>query len=87
MEGLGQAWESLQGNPFLLVLGGVLALFLVVGIVKRVLTIAVLSGALLMMYFIYVVNFQERFPMDWERLQEGWVPANGESNATSYLAP
>ena len=37
--------------------------------------------------FIYVVNFQERFPMDWERLQEGWVPANGESNATSYLAP
>ena len=87
MEGLGQAWESLQGNPFLLGLGAVLALFLVVGIVKRVLTIAVLSGALLLMYFIYVVNFQDRFPMDWERLQEGWVPTGEEANATSYLAP
>ena len=87
MEAVSELWEQLQANPLLLWVAGVLALFLVVGIVKRVLTIAVLSGALLLMYFIYVVNFQDRFPMDWERLQEGWVPANGESNATSSLAP
>ena len=87
MEGLGEAWESLRANPVLLGLGGVLTIFLIVGIVKRILTIAVLSSALLLMYFVYVVNFQERFPMDWGGLQEGWVPANGESNATSYLAP
>ena len=87
MEGLGQAWDSLQGNPFLLGLGAVLTLFLVVGIVKRVLTIAVLSGALLLMYFVYVVNFQERFPMNWGRFQESWTPGEEEANASSSLAP
>ncbi len=89
MEGLSELWEQLETNSLLLWVAGVLSLFLVVGIIKRVLTITVLSGVLLLLYFIYVTNFQDRFPLpevDWEGLQERWLPAE-ESNGSLEVSP
>jgi len=85
MEAVSELWEQLQANPLLLWVAGVLALFLVVGIVKRVLTIAVLSGVLLLLYFVYVTNFQERFPLpefDLDEMRERWLPAEEDANAS-----
>ena len=90
MEGISEFWEQLQANPLLLWVAGVLALFLVVGIVKRVLTIAVLSGVLLLLYFVYVTNFQERFPLpefDWDGWRERWLPGEEDANASAEVAP
>ena len=90
MEGVSEFWEQLQANPLLLWVAGVLALFLVVGIVKRVLTIAVLSGVLLLLYFVYVTNFQERFPLpefDWDGWRERWLPTEEDANASAEVAP
>lgn len=85
MEAVSELWEQLQANPLLLWVAGVLALFLMVGIVKRVLTIAVLSGVLLLLYFVYVTNFQERFPLpefDLDEMRERWLPADEDANAS-----
>ena len=85
MEAISELWEQLQANPLLLWVAGVLALFLLVGIVKRVLTIAVLSGVLLLLYFVYVTNFQERFPLpefDLDEMRERWLPAEEDANAS-----
>ena len=85
MEAISELWEQLQANPLLLWVAGVLALFLLVGIVKRVLTIAVLSGVLLLLYFVYVTNFQERFPLpefDLDEMRERWLPADEDANAS-----
>ena len=85
MEAVSELWEQLQANPLLLWVAGVLALFLLVGIVKRVLTIAVLSGVLLLLYFVYVTNFQERFPLpefDLDGVRERWLPADEDTNAS-----
>jgi len=85
MEAVSELWEQLQANPLLLWVAGVLALFLVVGIAKRVLTIAVLSGVLLLLYFVYVTNFQERFPLpefDLDGVRERWLPAGEDANAS-----
>ena len=85
MEAVSELWEQLQANPLLLWVAGVLALFLLVGIVKRVLTIAVLSGVLLLLYFVYVTNFQERFPLpefDLDGMRERWLPADEDANAS-----
>ena len=85
MEAVSELWEQLQANPLLLWVAGVLALFLMVGIVKRVLTIAVLSGVLLLLYFVYVTNFQERFPLpefDLDEMRERWLPAHEDVNAS-----
>ncbi len=85
MEAVSELWEQLQANPLLLWVAGVLALFLMVGIVKRVLTIAVLSGVLLLLYFVYVTNFQERFPLpefDLDEMRERWLPADEDVNAS-----
>ena len=78
MEGLSELWEQLETNSLLLWVAGVLSLFLVVGIIKRVLTITVLSGVLLLLYFIYVTFrfhsnkniFQERSDERRSKLQE-----------------
>ncbi len=88
MEGISEFWEQLRANPLLLWVAGVLALFLVVGIVKRVLTIAVLSGVLLLLYLVYVTNFQERFPLpdfDLDGWRERWLPA--EEDASGEVVP
>ena len=85
MEAVSELWEQLQANPLLIWVAGVLALFLLVGIVKRVLTIAVLSGVLLLLYFVYVTNFQERFPLpefDLDGVRERWLPADEDTNAS-----
>ena len=90
MEGVTELWDQLQANPLLLWVAGVLALFLVVGIVKRVLTIAVLSGALLLLYFVYVTNFQDSFPLpevDVDGLRERWLPGEEEANASAEASP
>ena len=90
MEGVSEFWEQLQANPLLLWVAGVLALFLVVGIAKRVLTIAVLSGALLLLYFVYVTNFQDSFPLpevDVDGLRERWLPGEEEANASAEASP
>ena len=90
MEGVSEFWEQLRASPLLLWVAGVLALFLVVGIVKRVLTIAVLSGVLLLLYFVYVTNFQERFPLpefDWDGWRERWLPGEEDANASSEVMP
>jgi hypothetical protein len=90
MEGVTELWDQLQANPLLLWVAGVLALFLVVGIVKRVLTIAVLSGVLLLLYFVYVTNFQDCFPLpevDVDELRERWLPGEEEANASSEASP
>ena len=89
MEGLSELWEQLETNSLLLWVAGVLSLFLVVGIIKRVLTITVLSGVLLLLYFIYVTNFQERFPLpeiDLEEIQERW-DSGDEANASAEVSP
>ena len=85
MEGFSELWEQLEASPLLLWVAGVLALFLAVGIIKRVLIISVLSGVLLLLYFIYVTNFQDRFPLpevDWDGLRERWLPGEGEAPAS-----
>ena len=90
MEGISEFWEQLQANPLLLWVAGVLALFLVVGIVKRVLTIAVLSGVLLLLYLVYVANFQERFPLpefEWDGWRERWLPGEEDANASAEVMP
>ena len=90
MDGISEFWEQLQANPLLLWVAGVLALFLVVGIVKRVLTIAVLSGVLLLLYFVYVTNFQDSFPLpevDVDGLRERWLPGEEEANASTEASP
>ena len=90
MEGVTELWDQLQANPLLLWVAGVLALFLVVGIVKRVLTIAVLSGVLLLLYFVYVTNFQDSFPLpevDVDGLRERWLPGEEETNASAEASP
>ena len=91
MERLTEFWDQLQANPLLLWVAGILALFLAVGVIKRVLTIALLSGALLLMYFVYVTNFQERFPLpefDWEEMRERWLPDdNADGNSSSEALP
>ena len=90
MEGVTELWDQLQANPLLLWVAGVLALFLVVGIVKRVLTIAVLSGVLLLLYFVYVTNFQDSFPLpevDVDGLRERWLPGEEEANASAEASP
>ncbi len=89
MEGVSELWEQLEASPLLLWVAGVLALFLAVGIIKRVLIISVLSGALLLLYFIYVTNFQERFPLpeiDLEEIQERW-DSGDEANASAEVSP
>ncbi len=90
MEGVTELWDQLQANPLLLWVAGVLALFLVVGIVKRVLTIAVLSGVLLLLYFVYVTNFQDSFPLpevDVDGLRERWLPGEEDANASAEASP
>ncbi|MBO94079.1 MAG: hypothetical protein CMI32_04160 [Opitutales bacterium] len=89
MEGVSELWEQLEASPLLLWVAGVLALFLAVGIIKRVLIISVLSGVLLLLYFIYVTNFQERFPLpeiDLEEIQERW-DSGDEANASAEVSP
>ena len=90
MEGVREVWESMQANPLLLWVGGVLSLFLVVGIIKRLLIIAVLSGVLLLLYFVYVTNFQDSFPLpevDLDGLRERWLPGEEEANASAEASP
>ena len=90
MEGVSTIWDQLQTNPLLLWVAGVLALFLLVGIIKRVLTIALLSGGLLLLYFVYVMNFQDRFPLpevDWDGLRERWLPGEDEAPASPEASP
>ena len=80
----------MEANPLLLWVGGGLSLFLVVGILKRLLTIALLSGVLLLLYFVYVTNFQERFPLpeiNWDELWERWWPGENEANASAEVSP
>jgi len=89
MEGVSELWEQLEASPLLLWVAGVLALFLAVGIIKRVLIISVVSGVLLLLYFIYVTNFQERFPLpeiDLEEIQERW-DSGDEANASAEVSP
>ena len=90
MEGLSEVWEHLQANPILLGLVAVLAVFLLVGLIKRILTIALLSGVLLLLYFVYVTNFQDSFPLpdiDWDGLQERWLPGENAANASPRVSP
>ena len=89
MEGFSELWEQLEASPLLLWVAGVLALFLAVGIIKRVLVISVLSGVLLLLYFVYVTNFQERFPLpevDLEEMREQWESGD-EANASAGVSP
>lgn len=89
MEGLWQVWEQLQANPILLGVAVLVAVFLVVALIKRILTIALLSGALLILYFIYVTNFQDSFslPDDWDGFQERWLTEEDDSNASPLVSP
>tara|TARA_Y100000588_G_C13514434_1_gene610811 strand:- start:226 stop:495 length:270 start_codon:yes stop_codon:yes gene_type:complete len=89
MEGLAQVWEQFQANPVLLGAAVVVAVFLVFGLIKRILTIALLSGALLILYFIYVTNFQDRFPLPdaLDGLQERWLNKDNDSNASPPVSP
>ena len=89
MEGFSELWEQLEASPLLLWVAGILALFLAVGIIKRVLVISVLSGVLLLLYFVYVTNFQERFPLpeiDLEEMREQWESGD-EANASAGVSP
>ena len=89
MEGFSELWEQLEASPLLLWVAGVLAIFLAVGIIKRVLVISVLSGVLLLLYFVYVTNFQERFPLpeiDLEEMREQWESGD-EANASAGVSP
>ena len=89
MEGLSQVWEQLQASPILLGVAVLVAVFLVVALIKRILTIALLSGALLILYFIYVTNFQDSFPLPdgWDGFQERWSPGEDDSNASPLVSP
>ena len=89
MEGLSQVWEQLQASPILLGVAVLVAVFLVVALIKRILTIALLSGALLILYFFYMTNFQDSFPLPdgWDGFQEPWLTEEDDSNASPLVSP
>lgn len=62
MEGLGEIINRVAEEPLLLWAAFILSLFLVVGIVKRVLSIIVSCSVLLIVYMVYVTYFEELFP-------------------------
>ena len=89
MEGLSQVWEQLQASPILFGVAILVAVFLVVALIKRILTIALLSGALLILYFVYMTNFQDSFPLPdgWDGFHERWLTEEDDSNASSLVSP
>ena len=62
MEGLGEIINRVTEDPLLLWRALLLSLFLVEGIVKRVLSIIVSCSVLLIVYMVYVTYFEELFP-------------------------
>ena len=85
MEGAAEFMERMVDEPLLLWSAAVLSLFLVVGIVKRVLSIIVSCTLLLILYLVYLTYLEEHFPMpelDWSELRgntEAWFGSEIES--------
>jgi len=81
MEGAEAFIERMANEPLLLWTAAVLSLFLVVGIVKRVLSIIVSCAVLLILYLVYLTFFEEQFPIpemdliEWKRSAEAWFGA------------
>lgn len=92
MDGLDDLLDRMTGQPLLLWVVGVIGLFLLVAIIKRVLSIIVLCSALLMMYLLYMTYFEEQYPLPeieglepelWKRAIEGWFDSEAPADANS----
>ena len=92
MDGLDDLLDRMTGQPLLLWTAGLIGLFLLVAIIKRVLSIIVLCSALLMMYLIYVTYFEEQYPLPeieelepelWKRTIESWFDSKAPADANA----
>ena len=87
MEGAGEFMERIVDEPLLLWTAAVLSIFLVVGIVKRVLSIIVSCAVLLILYLVYLTFLEEQFPipeMDWSEWRgsaETWFGQESEPSS------
>ena len=79
--------ERIVDEPLLLWTAAVLSIFLVVGIVKRVLSIIVSCAVLLILYLVYLTYLEEQFPipeMDWSEWRgsaETWFGQESEPSS------
>ena len=61
-----EVWEMIEyigQEPLLLWTAAVLSVFLLVGILKRVLSIIVSCAILIILYLVYLTYFEEEFPL------------------------
>jgi hypothetical protein len=80
-------WEIINHigqEPLLLWSAAVLSVFLLVGILKRVLSIIVSCAILIILYLVYLTYFEEEFPLpeadvgEWIKIGENWLDSKPE---------
>ena len=76
-----EVWEMIEHvaqEPLLPWTAAVLSVFLLVGILKRVLSIIVSCAILIILYLVYLTYFEEEFPLpeagvgEWIKIGENW---------------
>ena len=84
MEDVLEMIEHVGQEPLLLWTAAVLSVFLLVGILKRVLSIIVSCAILIILYLVYLTYFEEDFPLpeadvgEWIKLGENWFESESE---------
>ena len=82
-----EVWEMIEHvgqEPLLLWTAAVLSVFLLVGILKRVLSIIVSCAILIILYLVYLTYFEEEFPLpeadvgEWIKIGENWFDSEPE---------
>ena len=82
-----EVWEIINHigqEPLLLWSAAVLSVFLLVGILKRVLSIIVSCASLIILYLVYLTYFEEEFPLpeadvgEWIKIGENWLDSKPE---------
>ncbi|MFP6892576.1 MAG: hypothetical protein VCA18_02425 [Opitutales bacterium] len=82
-----EVWEIINHigqEPLLLWTAAVLSVFLLVGILKRVLSIIVSCAILIILYLVYLTYFEEEFPLpeadvgEWIKIGENWFDSEPE---------
>jgi hypothetical protein len=82
-----EVWEIINHigqEPLLLWSAAVLSVFLLVGILKRVLSIIVSCAILIILYLVYLTYFEEEFPLpeadvgEWIKIGENWLDSKPE---------
>ena len=84
-----EVWDIINHigqEPLLLWTAAVLSVFLLVGILKRVLSIVVSCAILIILYLVYLTYFEEDFPLpeadvgEWIKIGENWFDSKPDSS-------